>query len=50
MARNIEIKARLAEASGLAEAHRLMAAPGIGESALIAGAYVDLLTASPANA
>ena len=39
-----------AEAAGLAEAHRLMASLGIDETALIAGAYVDLLTASPTNA
>ena len=39
-----------AEASGLAEARRLMASLGIDETALIAGAYVDLLTASPTNA
>ena len=36
-----------AEASGLAEARRLMAALGIDEAALLAGAYVDLLAASP---
>ena len=36
-----------AEASGLAEARRLMAALGVGESALVAGAYVDLLGARP---
>jgi len=34
-----------AEASGLAEARRLMAALGIAEDSLIAGAYVDLLAA-----
>jgi len=38
-----------AEASGLAEARRLMAALGVDEAALVAGAYVDLLTA-PTNA
>ena len=38
-----------AEASGLAEARRLMAALGIDETALIAGAYVDLLAATPPN-
>ena len=38
-----------AEASGLAEARRLMASLCIDETALIAGAYVDLLTASPPN-
>ena len=38
-----------AEASGLAEARRLMAALCIDETALMSGAYVDLLTASPPN-
>ena len=38
-----------AEAAGLAEARRLMASLGIDETALIAGAYVDLLAASPPN-
>jgi predicted adenylyl cyclase CyaB len=36
-----------AEASGLAEARRLMAALCIDETALVAEAYVDLLSASP---
>ncbi|QAZ69149.1 class IV adenylate cyclase [Solidesulfovibrio carbinolicus] len=36
-----------AEASGLAEARRLMAALCIDESTLVAEAYVDLLSASP---
>ena len=38
-----------AEAAGLAEARRLMAALGVDETALIAGAYVDLLATTPPN-
>lgn len=37
-----------AEASGLAEARRLMADLGLTEGALVAGAYVDLLAAADA--
>jgi hypothetical protein len=41
--------AELAE-RGVAEAHRLMAALGIGREQLVAGAYIDLLLAGASSA